>query len=219
MAKIEKPDEENLEEKARELWGDPERELDEYDLELARLQNELDGEEAAAQEAAEQAARERAAAEKAARAEAAEDEDPEDSGEELAAPDEEEPIEESAGSLADRGKRKISEAADQAAQEVAAEAMKGGNVKDAALTVVKRRLPGLPSRTQFRNGALGVAGAGVGLWLLWGILAPVFGWAWWLAKWGLVGGVGYGAYRTYQMLPDRGASDDDAATTDEEPED
>jgi hypothetical protein len=54
------------------------------------------------------------------------------------------------------------------------------------------------------------------MWLLWGILAPIFGWAWWLAKWGLVGAAGYGAYRTYQMLPDRSSQGEgDAESTDE----
>lgn len=218
MAKSQDP-EEDLEEKARKLWGDPERELDEYDLKLARLQAELDDEDTAKQRAAAES-REQAEAREPAPGEAmGGTESPEARG--PASPGKargtrpsssaRQAEDDTSESLVDRGKRQLGERADEAAREVAAEAMKGGDVKEAALTVVKRRLPSLPSRAQFRNAALGVAGAGVGLWLLWGILAPIFGWAWWLAKWGLVGGVGYGAYRTYQMLPDRGGSEVDGA--------
>lgn len=216
--------EEELRAKARELWDDPDRELDEYDLELARLQSEMDHEEEAAEAArAAEARKRKEAAQRRAEQEAAEAAAAGDDEEAASAPSPDDEADPEASDVASEppgdpvaeGKKALEDGARGAAGEVATEALRSGaTVGDAALVVAKRRLPSLPSKTKVRNLALAVGATGIGMWLLWGLVAPLFAWAWWFTKWGIVGGLGYGAFWAYGALPN--AKDDGAEDSAEE---
>lgn len=218
---LEKQDSEDLTEKAREFFDDPDREVDEADLKLLKLQQELDAEEkaaevAAAKEAEERAARRRAR-EEAAREAAAEA--AEEASEEEDAPDEEEPdAEEEEGDFLSEKKAALSRGASEAVAEIAAGSLTNPEgVTAVATEVVKKRLPALPSKAGLRNGALAVAGLGVVTWMAWGAVSWVLGWLWTFLWLGMLGGAGYGAYKLYGLLPDSG--DDEEAPPDEDESD
>ncbi len=224
--------------------GVPDDDLDEADRRLLELEKELEDESQAAKLAgdlrelrkdAEAAARtvRRKGGKPPPRAEDEEDADDEDQEEDddqdREADDDEAPDQESDAPIQDKAKKSKGKAATAAAElkaKVKAEASTAltevltetisskKSIGEAAVDVVQRRLPAMPSRQKVRNTALVVAGVGLASWFALPIVGTILSWIWFGVKAVVIGSVLYGGWWFYRNLPEDETSEAEGGKAD-----